>query len=199
VSSASGLRAVAVFCGSSPGRDPRYREAAESLAAAMIERDVELVYGGGRVGLMGALSDAVLAAGGRVTGVIPTGLFELEVAHTALTELIEVGSMHERKAIMYDRADGFVGLPGGLGTLEELAEVTTWTQLGIHTKPVVLYDIAGFWDGLAAQLDHMVAEGFVRPENRALIASAPDAMSALDHLATARLPRGENWLADDER
>lgn len=193
------MRAVAVFCGSSSGRDPRYREAAGSLAAAMVERDIELVYGGGHVGLMGAVADAFLAGGGRVTGVIPKGLFSREVAHTGVTELVEVGSMHERKAVMYDRADGIVGLPGGLGTLEELAEVTTWTQLGIHAKPVVLYDVAGFWRPLVAQLDHMVAEGFLKPENRALIASAPDAMSALDHLATATVEYTAKWISDDER
>jgi uncharacterized protein (TIGR00730 family) len=193
------LRSVAVFCGSSSGRDPRYREAAESLAGVMVERGIELVYGGGHVGLMGAVADAMLAAGARVTGVIPKGLFRREVAHAGLAELIEVASMHERKAIMYDRADGIVGLPGGLGTLEEVAEVTTWTQLGIHAKPVVLYDVAGFWDRLIAQLDHMVAEGFLKPANRALIASAPDAMSALDHLATATIEYTEKWLEDDER
>ena len=133
------------------------------LGTLLARRGIDLVYGGGSVGLMGEVADAALAAGGRVTGVIPTGLFSREVGHGSLTELHEVGSMHERKQLMYDLSDGFIALPGGLGTLEELAEVTTWSQLGLHAKPVVLLDVDGFWDPLAAQLDRMVAVGLLKP------------------------------------
>src|SRR5712692_6550238 len=140
------IASVCVFCGSSTPQDTRYREAARALGTLVASKGISLVYGGGRIGMMGALADAGLAAGGRVVGVIPTGLFNREVAHTELTELHEVGSMHERKQLMYDLSDAFVALPGGLGTLEELAEVVTWTQLGLHRKPAVLLDVDGFWD-----------------------------------------------------
>jgi uncharacterized protein (TIGR00730 family) len=148
---------------------------------------------------MGALADAALAAGGRVVGVIPTGLFSREVAHTELTELHEVGSMHERKQLMYDLADGFAALPGGLGTLEELAEVTTWSQLGLHAKPVVLLDVDGFWDPLVAQLDRMVAVGLLKVSNRMLIQRAGSPEGALAALAGARLPIEEKWITPSER
>src|SRR5712692_4643559 len=143
------IRALCVFCGSSCPPDPRYRAAARALGELTAVSGITLVYGGGQVGLMGEIADAALAAGGRVIGVIPAGLFDLEVVHRQLTELREVASMHERKQLMYDLSDGFVALPGGLGTLEELAEVTTWSQLGLHAKPVVLLDVDGFWDPLA--------------------------------------------------
>jgi uncharacterized protein (TIGR00730 family) len=147
------LRAVCVFCGSSAPADPCYRDAARALGALVARRGIGLVYGGGSVGLMGELADAALSHGGRVTGVIPAGLFAREVGHTGLTELREVASMHERKQLMYDLSDAFVALPGGLGTLEELAEVATWSQLGLHSKPVVLLDVDGFWEPLATQLE----------------------------------------------
>ncbi len=192
------LRSVCVFCGSSTPPDPAYRAAATSLAETVAARGLELVYGGGRVGLMGTVADAALAAGGRVVGVIPTGLFSREVAHTGLSELHEVGSMHERKALMYDLSDGFVALPGGLGTLEELAEVATWTQLGLHGKPVVLLDVGGFWDPLVAQLDRMVAAGLLKEENRAIVRVAASAADALDALGEAPAFTGK-WIADSER
>jgi uncharacterized protein (TIGR00730 family) len=148
---------------------------------------------------MGEVADACLAAGGRVVGVIPVGLFSREIAHRGLTELHEVASMHERKQLMYDRSDGFIALPGGLGTLEELAEVVTWSQLGLHAKPMVLLDIGGFWAGLIAQLDHMVAEGFLRAENRALVREARSVDEALDRVAVPLEPGPEKWIGPDER
>jgi uncharacterized protein (TIGR00730 family) len=193
------IRSLCVFCGSSTPPDPRYTDTATTLGALVADRGIELVYGGGSVGLMGALADSALAAGGRVRGVIPTGLFSREVAHTGLTELHEVGTMHERKQLMYDLADGFVALPGGLGTLEELAEVTTWSQLGLHAKPVVLLDVDSFWDPLVAQLDRMVAVGLLKPANRELIQRATTPADALAALAAARPPRERKWITPDQR
>lgn len=172
------MKRVCVFCGSSSGLSDDYRDAAAALGTTLAERGTEVVYGGGRVGLMGTVADAALAAGGRVVGVIPVGLFSREVGHTGLTELHEVASMHDRKALMYDLADAFIALPGGFGTLEELAEVTTWAQLGLHAKPVALLDVAGFWRPLVTLLDGMVTAGFLKPDNRALV-SHHDAIDPL--------------------
>jgi uncharacterized protein (TIGR00730 family) len=180
------MRAICVFCGSSCPPDPRYADAARGLGVLMASRGIDLVYGGGRVGLMGAVADAALAAGGRVFGVIPVGLFDREVAHRELTELHEVASMHERKQLMYDMSDGFIALPGGLGTLDELAEVTTWSQLGLHAKPVVLLDVDEFWDPLVALLDRMVSVGLLKPANRELIQRAHSADDALAAVSSAR-------------
>jgi uncharacterized protein (TIGR00730 family) len=188
-----------VFCGSSTPPDHRYRDAARLLGALVAGRGIELVYGGGRVGLMGELADAALAAGGRVVGVLPTGLFSREVGHPGLTELCEVRTMHERKQLMYDLADGFVALPGGLGTLEELAEVSTWSQLGLHSKPVVLLDVDRFWDPLVMQLDKMVDTGLLKPANRKLVQRVDTAEDALDALASAELAYVEKWITDEER
>src|SRR6266700_4431803 len=188
------IASLCVFCGSSMPPDHRYRDMARALGTLVAGRGIDLVYGGGSVGLMGEIADAALAAGGRVLGVIPTGLFSREVAHPALTELREVGSMHERKQLMYDLSDGFVALPGGLGTLEELAEVTTWSQLGLHAKPVVLLDVDGFWDPLVAQLDRMVAVGLLRPSNRELIQRADSPAGAAAALAAAHPPREAKWI-----
>ena len=193
------LGAVCVFCGSSTGTDDRYAEAAVELGLLLAGRGIEMVYGGGHVGLMGVVADACMAAGGRVVGVIPKGLFTREVAHRDVTVLHEVASMHERKQMMYDLADAFVALPGGLGTLEELAEVATWTQLGLHGKPVALVDVAGFWEPLARQLDHMVAEGFMKESSRALVRLCRSPADALDHLATAEPVHVEKWITPEER
>ena len=193
------LRSVAVFCGSSSGRGQRYVAVARECGALLAERGIELVYGGGAVGLMGELADACLAGGGRVIGVIPMGLFSREVGHEGVTVLHEVSSMHERKELMYDLADGFLGLPGGYGTLEEVAEVTTWAQLGLHAKPVALVDVDGFWTGLVTQLDHMVEAGFLKAANRRLIARCDDVEGALGHLAAAEPPPAERVIAPDER
>jgi len=164
------------------------------LGALVARRGIDLVYGGGSVGLMGELADAALDAGGRVIGVIPAGLFAREINHTGLTELHEVASMHERKQLMYDRSDGFIALPGGLGTLEELAEVTTWSQLGLHSKPVVLLDVGGFWEPLIAQLDRMVDVGLLKPPGRDLIQRSQSAEEALGLLAAARTAEPRKWI-----
>jgi uncharacterized protein (TIGR00730 family) len=193
------LRAVCVFCGSSAPADPRYRDAARALGTLIARRGIDLVYGGGSVGLMGDLADAALGDGGRVIGVIPAGLFAREVGHAGLTELHEVASMHERKQLMYDRADAFVALPGGLGTLEELAEVATWSQLGLHSKPVVLLDVGGFWEPLVALLDQMAGAGLLKPAARDLIQRTHSAEEALGALAAARPARPRQWITAEER
>jgi uncharacterized protein (TIGR00730 family) len=192
------VRRVCVFCGSSTGTVPAYVAAAEELGRHLARADVGLVYGGGAIGLMGALADSCLAAGGDVTGVIPVGLFRREVGHTGLTDLVEVPSMHERKQLMYDLADAFVALPGGLGTLEELAEVLTWNQLGILSKPVALLDVGGFWDGLVEWFTESVEAGFIRPEHAASLRVVEDPASVLDVLAVAEVPRLHKWLDLDE-
>jgi uncharacterized protein (TIGR00730 family) len=193
------LRTVGVFCGSSRGEGDGWAEAARALGRLLAARGIGLVYGGGRVGLMGEVADAALAAGGQVVGVIPAGLFTREVAHRGITELHEVGSMHERKALMYDRSDAFIALPGGFGTLDELCEVVTWTQLGLHGKPTVLLDVDGFWDPFVALLDGMAAAGFLKPENRQLLEVRTSAEEALDHLSRADPVYVEKWIGPEER
>ena len=163
------MRNLCVFCGSSTGTDGRYSAAARELGGALAARGIRLVYGGAGVGLMGALADAVLEAGGDVVGVIPESLERKEVAHRGLRDLRVVSSMHERKALMAELADGFVALPGGIGTLEELFEVWTWAHLGYHAKPCAIYNVAGFYTGLTAFLDHVAAAGFLKPESREML------------------------------
>lgn len=172
---------------------------ARELGRLLAERGIGLVYGGAQVGLMGEVADACLAAGGDVTGVLPAGLFSREVPHRGLATLHEVPTMHERKQLMYDLADGFVALPGGLGTLEELAEVATWGQLGLHAKPVVLLDVDGFWDPLVAQLDRMVDAAFLKPANRDLIPCAGSPEHALEVLASSDIVYTEKWITPDDR
>jgi uncharacterized protein (TIGR00730 family) len=193
------LRAVGVFCGSSNGVDERYADTARALGELLAERGIALVYGGAEVGLMGTLADAALGAGGRVVGVIPEGLFTREIAHRSLSELVEVRSMHERKALMYDRSDAFIALPGGFGTLDELFEAVTWSQLGIHAKPSVLLDVGGFWGPLVAQLDAMAVAGFVRPHNRGLLQVCGSPEAALAHLERATPGAPEPWITAEER
>jgi uncharacterized protein (TIGR00730 family) len=163
------MKRVCVFCGSSAGARPRYRAAAEDLGRELVQRGIGLVYGGGRVGLMGLLADSVLSAGGEAIGVIPDHLVPWEVGHRGLTELRVVPSMHERKKLMADLSDGFIALPGGFGTLDELCEVLTWTQLGIHAKPSGILNVGGFYDPLLAMFDRLVEERFLLPENRSLV------------------------------
>lgn len=163
------LRQLCVFCGSSPGVNPRYRDVAGQLGRLLATKEIRLVYGGGGIGLMGALADATLAAGGQVVGVIPNGLATREVAHPHLTELEVVGTMHERKARMADLADAFLALPGGMGTFDELFEIITWAQLGIHRKPIGLLNIDHYFDPLIVMVEHAVREGFVSPHHRGLI------------------------------
>jgi uncharacterized protein (TIGR00730 family) len=176
------VRRVCVFCGASSGRRAAYAESARAFGAAAAGRGLGVVYGGGRVGLMGALADAALAAGGEVIGVIPQELVDRELAHGGLTELHVVGSLHERKALMAELADAFVALPGGFGTLDELLEQLTWLQLGLHAKPVGLLDADEFWRPLVALARHATDEGFVREADLAAIAVAADAESLLERL-----------------
>ena len=188
------MRRICVFCGSSTGLRPDYRLAAEAMGTALARRGQELVYGGGKVGLMGIMADAALAAGGRVTGVIPQALVAKEVGHAGLTELRVVRSMHERKALMAELADGFVALPGGMGTLDEMFEILTWAQLGIHAKPCGLLNVAGYFDPLLGFVRHSVAEGFVRQEHGSMlqVAAQPDAL--LDLLQHAHVPVLPKWV-----
>jgi uncharacterized protein (TIGR00730 family) len=173
------MRRVCVFCGSSLGARPVYAEAAATLGRLIAESGLGLVYGGGNVGLMGIAANAALAAGGEVIGVIPEALMRMEVGHVDLTELHVVASMHERKARMADFADAFIALPGGIGTMEELFEVWTWGQLGLHPKPLGFLDVAGYYGHLHTFLDHMVAEGFLRERHRAMVAVESDAATLL--------------------
>jgi uncharacterized protein (TIGR00730 family) len=163
------VRRLCVFCGSSPGARPAYGEAAEEFGRLLVAEGIGLVYGGGKVGLMGRLADAVLAAGGEAIGVLPEALVAKEIGHPGLSDLRVVGSMHERKALMADLSDGFVALPGGLGTVEELFEVYTWSQLGLHLKPCALLDVQGYYEGIATFLSHAVEERFLRGDHRDLL------------------------------
>jgi uncharacterized protein (TIGR00730 family) len=176
------MKGICVFAGSSIGARPEYRAAAEELGRALATRHVNVVFGGGQVGLMGVLADAVLAGHGHVTGVIPEAMVAREIAHTGLSDLRIVSSMHERKAMMADLADAFVALPGGWGTLEEFFEVLTWAQLGLHQKPCVLLNIAGYFDGLLSFLEHSIDQQFVRRENGALVLVATSVNGLLDEL-----------------
>src|SRR5688572_32693696 len=177
------LRRVCVFCGSSSGTSPVYREAAEGLARAMVTRGIGLVFGGGGVGLMGVLADAVIAAGGHAIGVIPHALVAREIAHTGLPDLRVVGSMHERKATMAELADGFIALPGGFGTFEEFCEAITWTQLGLHRKRCGVLNVRGFYDPLLALFDSAVRAGFIRDANRDIVTATHNPAELLDRLA----------------
>jgi uncharacterized protein (TIGR00730 family) len=177
------LKRVCVFCGSKHGVRPAYRQAARARGETLVAAGIDLGYGGGRVGLMGTLADAVLDAGGEVIGVIPEAMSDKEIAHYGVTDLHIVETMHERKALMYNLSDGFVALPGGLGTLEELFEITTWSQLGLHAKPTGLLDVAGYYSPLVAFLDQLVSEGFVSRRHRALLRVADDPVELLGRLA----------------
>src|SRR4051794_21847812 len=188
------MRRLCVFCGSNSGHAPAYRSLAVQLGQTLARRRIELVYGGGRVGLMGVLADAALDAGGTVVGVIPQALLDREIGHRGLTELRVVGSMHERKALMAELSDGFVALPGGAGTLEELVEMYTWSQLGIHAKPLGVLNVAGYYDGLMAFFDHAVERGFIRPEHRAVLACEAQPEALLERLVTASAPALPKWL-----
>jgi uncharacterized protein (TIGR00730 family) len=190
------MKRVCVFCGSSPGKSPVFLEAARATGRALAERGIGLVYGGGSVGLMGAVADATLDAGGEVVGVIPRALELRELAHRRLTTLHVVGSMHERKARMAELADGFVALPGGMGTLEELAEILTWAQLGLHARPIGLLDAAGYYRPLIQFFDQAVAEGFIRPDHRRLLLVGAEPGPLLDQFATWRPPPVERWIDD---
>ncbi len=179
------IRSVAVFCGAQPGHDPAHLAAANALGTALARHDMRLVFGGGEIGLMGAVADAALQAGGHVTGVIPEFLTKFEVAHAGVRDMIVTQDMHTRKAIMFDRADAFVIMPGGLGTLDEAAEIITWRQLGLHDKPILICDIAGWARPLADLLDAYITGGFARPATRRLYQFVPDVPAVMRILQTS--------------
>ena len=183
-----------MFCGSSPGVRPEYERAAVDLGRLLVEREIGLVYGGAHVGLMGAIADTVLEAGGEAIGVIPSALVDKEIAHRGLSDLRVVGSMHERKALMVDLSDGFVALPGGSGTLDELFEAFTWAQLGIHRKPIGLLDIEAYWTPLLAFLDHAVAERFLRADHRDTLLVEREPAALLDRLAAYEPRAVDKWI-----
>ncbi len=189
------IRTLCVYCGASTGHDPSHATAARTLGTLMADRGIGLVYGGGHVGLMGMIADAVLAAGGEVTGVIPTALMSTEIGHEQLTKLHVVKDMHERKALMADKADGFIAMPGGIGTLEELFEVMTWLQLGYHAKPVGVLNVNGFYDGLLAFLDRQRDEGYLRSEHRSLLIEDGKAEALLDRICSFEMPEGVSYFS----
>ena len=188
------LRALCVFCGSSAGRRPEYREAAADLGRLLAEQQITVVYGGAAVGLMGIVADACLLAGGKVVGVIPQGLVDREIAHRGLTELRVVRTMHERKALMADLSDAFIALPGGLGTFEEFFEIATWNLLGIQQKPCGLVNVENYYSGLLQQADDAVAEGFLRAEHRAMIVADAQPAAVLERLRLWRPSALPKWL-----
>ena len=190
---------ICVFCGSNSGINPAYRSAAIALGRLLAARGLELVYGGGNIGLMGVLADSVLEAEGRVIGVIPEPLMAKEVGHAGLTELRIVKSMHERKALMADLSDAFIAMPGGFGTFEEFCEVVTWSQLGIHAKPCGLLNVEGYYDSLLALFDDAVREGFLREENRTLVLEDSDPASLLNMMASFVASRSEKWIDQSQR
>jgi uncharacterized protein (TIGR00730 family) len=190
---------ICVFCGSNLGIRAEYRSAAEGLAAVLRRHEIELVYGGGNIGLMGVLADTMLAGGGRVIGVIPESLMAREVGHLGLTELRVVSSMHDRKALMSDLSDAFIALPGGFGTLEEFCEVVTWSQLGIQDKPCGLLNVLGYYDPLLHLFDHAVREGFLHPDNRALVMDDDDPERLLEKMASIHPAHSAKWIGKEER
>jgi uncharacterized protein (TIGR00730 family) len=189
------FRSVCVYCGASSGHDPVHAEAARALGREMAQQRLALVYGGGHVGLMGIIADAVLDAGGEVTGVIPKALMDTEVGHDRLTRLMVVKDMHERKALMAELANGFIAMPGGIGTLEELFEAMTWAQLGFHEKPVGLLNVNGFYDKLLAFLSQLEQEGFLRAEHKNLLINESEPSALLERLREFRMPEGVSWLS----
>lgn len=192
------LRRVCVFCGSNHGTDPQYAHAASELGRTLAARNIPIIYGGGRVGLMGVVADAVLSAGGEAIGVIPEMLATKELLHTGVTKMHVVPSMHARKALMAELADAFIALPGGYGTFEETLEMITWGQLGIHRKPVGLLNVAGFFDPLVAFFDHAIAEAFIKPEQRDLWTIAATPADLLDQLQRHHLPAVRKWIRAEE-
>ena len=184
-------RSIAIFCGSSSGANPVYTEAAKAMARAIVEREVRLVYGAGSVGLMGTVADEVLRLGGEVLGVIPQFLVDMEVGHTGLTELVVCQTMHERKLAMAEASDGFIAMPGGIGTLEEIVEVFTWTQLGVHQKHCGLYNVNGYYDQLLGWLGHAVGERFIKESQAGMLQVGEDAGALLDGVLQSSTPSFE--------
>jgi uncharacterized protein (TIGR00730 family) len=192
------VRRVCVYAGSNPGNDPAFAAAARALATTAAERGIGIVYGGGKVGLMGVIADTALAAGGEVIGVMPQALIAREIGHRGLTELQIVDSMHERKARMAELADAYIAVPGGIGTLDELIEIYTWSQLGIHDNGCGVLNVNGYYDDLIGFLDHAVVSGFLRPQHRAGLIVADDPGELLDRLAAFEPPRVGKWLELDQ-
>ena len=192
------IKKICVYCGSSPGKNPAYSLAAKSLANTLCDRGISLVYGGAAVGVMGVVADAVLAAGGEAIGVIPKSLAVKEVAHDKLSELHVVASMHERKAMMAELADGFIALPGGWGTLEEIFEILTWAQLGFHHKPCGLLNIDGYYDGLIDFLENSFEQQFVNPLCRPMLMTAFEPIALLDQFEIYKAPKVRKWMGEDE-
>lgn len=192
------MKSLCVYCGSSRGRLDAYAQAARALAGALVERGIRLVYGGASVGIMGVVADEVLRRGGQAVGVIPESLMCKELAHAGLTELHVTPSMHARKTLMAELADGFVALPGGIGTFEEIFEVWTWAQLGFHGKPCGLLNVAGYYDGLTAFLDHAASEQFVRADQRRMLVVETDPAALLDRFASYTPPVQPKWVGRDE-
>lgn len=192
------MKSVCVYCGSSPGRQEAYSDAARDLARSLVDRNIRLVYGGASVGIMGLVADTVLQLGGQAVGVIPEALVRREVAHKHLTELHVTQSMHERKMLMAELSDGFIALPGGIGTLEELFEVWTWAQLGLHKKPCGLLNIAGYFDSLTTFLDHAVAEQFVKQPHHSMLLVERDPEALLDRFGSYQPPAVTKWVEEDE-
>lgn len=188
------VKRVCVFAGANRGAREDYAQAAQQLARELVSRGIDVVYGGGKVGMMGVLADATLAAGGKVIGIIPKALLAKEVGHAGLTELRVVASMHERKAMMAELSDGFIALPGGLGTLEEFFEVLTWAQLGLHAKPCGLLNVSGYYDRLLEFLDHTVEERFVRNQHRGLVITSTSPAELLERLAAYKPAHVEKWI-----
>ena len=189
---------ICVFCGSSSGFSDNYRAAAAELGRTLVEQGLGLVYGGGRIGLMGVIADSVLAHGGQVIGVIPEPMVAREIWHSGLTELRVVPSMHARKSLMAELADAFIALPGGFGTFEEFCEMITWSQLGIHRKPCGLLNVAGYYDSLLKMFDHAVAEGFLKRENRELVLASPSCRELLEQMQTFEPVVVRKWIAASE-
>lgn len=192
------IKSICVYCGSSSGKNPAYASAAIQLAETLVRRNIRLVYGGASIGIMGIVADQVLKLGGEVVGVIPKALAHKEVAHSNLTELHITHSMHERKTMMAELADGFIALPGGIGTLEELFEIWTWAQLGFHNKPCGLLNVDSYYDALLTFLDHISAEQFVKPHHRAMLMVESDPELLIDRYAGYQPPAIKPWLSKDE-
>jgi uncharacterized protein (TIGR00730 family) len=195
----SRFRRIAVYAGSSDGARPEYAEASRAVITALVGRGCGVVYGGGSNGLMGVLADTALEAGGEVIGVIPKFLDDREIAHRGVTDLRVVDTMHERKMLMADLADAFLVLPGGIGTLEEVIEMLSWSQLGLHQKPIALLDVAGFYDPLVTLLDHMTTESFISVDHRKFLLSNPDPTALLDAMESWEAPRTTRWLEDEDQ
>ncbi len=192
------MKSITVFCGSNSGFRGEYAEAAKELGKLLVASGIRLVYGGGKVGLMGVIADEVMRGGGTVIGIIPESLEKKEVGHRAVTELMVVESMHERKALMAELADGFIAMPGGIGTFEEFFEILTWAQLGFHNKPCAILNVAGYYDGLLALCDNAVSEGFLRREHRHLIIEDEDPERLLSKMNEFKPATFEKWLDKED-